>query len=41
LADGSIGYEVNKKAFEQGNNEVVSARSGTGIGEKLVGEAMR
>jgi hypothetical protein len=41
LANGSIGYIPTKKAYEQGNYEVVSARCAAGSGEKLADEALR
>jgi hypothetical protein len=41
LANGSIGYIPTKKAYDQGNYEVVSARCAAGSGEKLADEALR
>ena len=41
LANGSIGYIPNVRAYPQGNYEVVSARCAAGSGEKLVGVAVR
>jgi len=40
LANGSIGYVPNVRAYPQGNYEVVSARCAVGSGEKLVGAAI-
>ena len=40
LANGSIGYIPNRRAYPQGNYEVVSARCAAGSGEKLVGTAV-
>lgn len=41
LANGSIGYIPNVRAYPQGNYEVVSARCAAGSGEKLIGVAVR
>ena len=41
LANGSIGYIPNMRAYPQGNYEVVSARCAAGSGEKLVATAIR
>lgn len=41
LANGSIGYVPNVRAYPQGNYEVVSARCAVGSGEKLVETAVR
>lgn len=41
LAGGSIGYVPNRKAYPEGNYEVVSARCGPGSGEMLVEAATR
>lgn len=41
LANGSIGYIPNMRAYPQGNYEVVSARCAAGSGEKLVATAVR
>jgi hypothetical protein len=41
LANGSIGYIPDKRAFPQGNYEVVSARCAEGSGELLVEAALR
>ncbi len=41
LANGSIGYIPNVRAYPQGNYEVVSARCSPGSGEKLVETAIR
>jgi hypothetical protein len=41
LANGSIGYIPTKRAFAQGNYEVVSARCAEGSGELLVETALR
>ena len=41
LANGSIGYIPNVRAYPQGNYEVVSARCAAGSGEKLVAAAVR
>ncbi len=41
LANGSIGYIPNQKAYEQGNYEPVSARCAKGSGELLVDSALR
>jgi hypothetical protein len=41
LANGSIGYVPTKKAYSEGNYEVVSARCAEGSGEKLVESAVR
>jgi hypothetical protein len=40
LANGSLGYIPDRKAYPQGNYEVVSARVGAGSGELLVGKAL-
>ncbi len=39
LADGAIGYIPSRRAYAQGNYEVVSARCGEGSGERLVDAA--
>lgn len=41
LANGSIGYIPNMRAYPQGNYEVVSARCAAGSGEKLIATAIR
>ncbi|HSJ05022.1 MAG: hypothetical protein ACAI34_20185 [Verrucomicrobium sp.] len=41
LANGSIGYVPTKRAYGQGNYEVVSARCASGSGEMLVDAAVR
>jgi hypothetical protein len=41
LANGSIGYIPARRAYDQGNYEVVSARCAEGSGEKLVDAAIR
>jgi neutral ceramidase len=41
LANGSIGYIPNKKAYEQGNYEPTSARCAQGSGEILVESALK
>ena len=41
LANGSIGYIPNRKAYPEGNYEVVSARVAEGSGEMLVDAALR
>jgi hypothetical protein len=41
LANGSIGYIPTKRAYPQGNYEVVSARCAAGSGEMLVESAVR
>ncbi len=41
LANGSIGYIPNMRAYPQGNYEVVSARCAAGSGERLVATAIR
>lgn len=41
LANGSIGYIPNIRAYPQGNYEVVSARCAAGSGEKLIQTAVR
>jgi hypothetical protein len=40
LANGSIGYVPTRRAYDQGNYEVVSARCAEGSGEKLVEAAV-
>ena len=40
LANGSIGYIPSRRAFTQGNYEVVSARCAAGSGERLVDAAV-
>ncbi len=40
LANGSIGYIPNRRAYPQGNYEVVSARCAAGSGEMLVESAV-
>jgi neutral ceramidase len=41
LANGSIGYVPSRRAFPQGNYEVVSARCAEGSGEMLVAAALQ
>ena len=41
LANGSIGYIPSRRAYPQGNYEVVSARCAAGSGEQLVDAAVR
>jgi hypothetical protein len=41
LADGAIGYIPARRAYAQGNYEVISARCGEGSGERLVDVALR
>jgi neutral ceramidase len=41
LANGSIGYIPNRRAYPQGNYEVVSARCAAGSGEMLVEAAIQ
>jgi hypothetical protein len=41
LANGSVGYVPDRKAFPQGAYEVVSARTGEGSGEMMVDSATR
>jgi neutral ceramidase len=41
LANGSIGYIPNKKAYDEGNYEPVSARCAKGSGEKLMDAAVK
>jgi hypothetical protein len=41
LANGSIGYVPNRKAYPEGNYEVVSSRVAEGSGEMLVEAALR
>jgi neutral ceramidase len=41
LANGSIGYVPARRAYAQGNYEVVSARCAEGSGERLVDAALR
>lgn len=41
LANGSIGYIPSRRAYNQGNYEVVSARCAEGSGEMLVDAAVR
>jgi hypothetical protein len=41
LANGSIGYIPSRRAYAQGNYEVVSARCAEGSGERLVDAAVR
>lgn len=41
LANGSIGYIPSRRAYSQGNYEVVSARCAEGSGERLVDAAVR
>jgi neutral ceramidase len=41
LANGSIGYVPSRRAYPQGNYEVVSARCAAGSGELLVDAALR
>jgi hypothetical protein len=41
LANGAIGYIPSRRAYAQGNYEVVSARCAEGSGELLVDAAVR
>ncbi len=41
LADGAIGYIPARRAYAQGNYEVISARCAEGSGERLVNAALR
>jgi hypothetical protein len=41
LANGSIGYIPTRRAYSEGNYEVVSARCAEGSGEILVESALR
>ena len=41
LANGSIGYIPSRRAYAQGNYEVVSARCAEGSGERLVDAAVK
>ena len=41
LANGSLGYIPSRRAYQQGNYEVVSARCAEGSGEKLTDAAVR
>mgnify|MGYP001828670571 CR=1 FL=1 len=41
LANGSVGYAPNRKAYPEGAYEVISARCGPGSGELLVDTATR
>ncbi len=41
LANGAIGYIPSRRAYAQGNYEVVSARCAEGSGERLVDAAGR
>ncbi len=41
LANGSVGYVPTKRAYSEGNYEVVSARCAEGSGEMLVDSALR
>jgi hypothetical protein len=41
LADGAIGYIPARRAYAQGNYEVISARCAEGSGERLVDAALR
>jgi hypothetical protein len=41
LANGSVGYVPNRKAYPEGAYEVISARCGPGSGELLVDTATR
>ncbi len=41
LANGSIGYIPSRRAYAQGNYEVISARCAEGSGERLVNAAVR
>jgi hypothetical protein len=41
LANGSVGYVPARRAYAQGNYEVVSARCAEGSGEMLVDSAVR
>jgi hypothetical protein len=40
LSNGSVGYIPNRRAYPQGNYEVVSARCAEGSGEMLVRAAI-
>jgi hypothetical protein len=40
LANGSIGYIRSRRAYAQGNYEVVSTRCNKGSGERLVDAAI-
>ncbi len=41
LANGSVGYVPSRRAYAQGNYEVISARIAEGSGERLVDAAVR
>ena len=41
LANGAIGYIPSRRAYAQGNYEVVSARCAEGSGERLVDVALK
>ena len=41
LANGAIGYIPSRRAYAQGNYEVISARCAEGSGERLVDAAVR
>jgi neutral ceramidase len=41
LTNGLLGYIPSRRAYEQGNYEVVSARCGVGSGERLVDAAVK
>jgi hypothetical protein len=41
LANGSVGYVPNQKAYPEGSYEVISARCGSGSGELMVQAAIR
>ena len=41
LANGSIGYVPTKRAYSEGNYEVISARCAEGGGELLVAAALK
>src|SRR5262249_53980923 len=41
LANGSVGYVPSRRAYPQGNYEVVSARCAEGSGEMLVEAAVK
>ena len=41
LANGAIGYIPSRRAYAQGNYEVISARCAEGSGERLVDAALR
>ena len=41
LANGNVGYVPNRKAYPEGNYEVVSARVAAGSGEEMVDTALR